>query len=169
MRITKSIVLLLACAFFSFPVLAQKYAVPENYGFNKQADYKKYAPDVVKCAAWLEKNTMEDENPKYNETVNFISEWATGCDLVDFNRSVRIESAFSECSKLGIYVTAGWAKNAIESDYKATKLDNYVAGIQFALQAYKKNKNLHCGESIRELIKMDNRGKLRQWVDEQMQ
>jgi hypothetical protein len=168
---TKSFFLILILSVFVGHIAfgqKQKFTVPENYSFEKNEDYKKYANDIVKCVDWLEKTGIKEDDRNYNEAVNFMGEWVSGCPYTNFSKNMRIDAVFNDCPQLRIFFMGGWAKNAIENRYRAGKVENYLAGLRSAIKVYKANKSLNRSDSIDELIKLDSTGKLKEWVTDRL-
>jgi hypothetical protein len=165
----------LFCCLFSLlhmsPATAQKnqkYVVPTDYSFESAADYKKFAPEMLKCIDWLQRTKIKDDDEEYGRALNLLGEWTSGCPFIDFTKNMRIDAVFNDDPQLRIYFLAGWAKNEIENNYKVNKIDNYLAGLRCALKAYKFNDNLPRSQSIDEIAHEDKKGNLKAWVEERL-
>lgn len=168
MKTSRFFLLFILSLFFVKTIFAQKFKVPDNYAFEKKEDYKKYSGDVVKCADWLEKAKFNDGDEEFNRAVNFLGEWVSGCPYANFDKNVRIDAVFADCPKLRVYYMGGWARNAIENNYKTGKAENYLAGLRTALKVYKLNRSLSRSKSIDDLEKVDRSGNLKEWVTDRL-
>ena len=148
--------------------IAQWFRVPKDYTLERKEDYKKYDKDIIKCANWLEKTKYNEDDKNFTASINFMAEWVTGCTYINFIRNVRIDAVINECPKIRIYYMAGWARNALEAEGKTDKVSNCLAGLRCALAAYQTNKSFDRSKSIDDLIKIDNRGGLKDWVADRL-
>jgi hypothetical protein len=63
---------------------------------------------------------------------------------------------------------AGWTRNAIESNYKSTSRENYLAGVRCALKAYKAYPSIARTKSMDELVAVEKSGKLKDWINDRL-
>ena len=147
---------------------AQKSVAPEHYTLESDNDYRRHANDVLKCIEWLEATKVTDDDPRYSEVVNFLGEWVSGCPFMNYTTNVRIDAAFNNSPDLRVFNKAGWAKNAIENNYKSSALENYMAGVRCALKAYKNKATINRSKSMDNLVEVDKSGKLKDWVADKL-
>ncbi len=162
-----TLILLLSVALY-LPAQAQKTVVPEHYSFDDNDGYRKYANDILKCVGWLETTKLADDDSRYVEAVNFLGEWVSGCPYINYTTNVRIDAVFNGTPELRIYNKAGWARNAIENNYKSSQLENYLAGVRCALKVYKANASINRSKSMDALIDTERAGKLKEWVADRL-
>lgn len=148
---------------------SQKFQVPADYKLETVEDFRRYDKDIIKCADWLEKAKISDDNKNLQSAINFIAEWVSGCPYVEFSQNVRVDILFNDNPKLRVYYMGGWARNVVQKQGKTSKVENCVAGLRSAIKVYKANKSLERNSSFDEIIKIDNEGKLFEWVADRIE
>jgi hypothetical protein len=145
-----------------------KSPVPERYTLEDNDEYRKYANDVLKCIDWIEKAKPTDDDASYSEVVNFLGEWVSGCPFFNYTTNVRIDAVYNGAPELRVFNKAGWTRSAIESNYKSSNRENYLAGVRCAIKAYKTYPSIARTKTMDELISVEKSGKLKDWIDDRL-
>jgi len=148
---------------------AQSFRVPEHYSFNTREDYHKYDKDIIHAINWIEKTTPGEEADRMKVASRFLLEWLSGCPYVRFTQNVRIDAFLGDSPQYRIYYEGGWVKYALEDKTEhPDKMMCTLAGIRAVLKVYKHDGNKKRDPNIDELAKLDQQGKLKDWVQERM-
>jgi hypothetical protein len=146
---------------------AQKFKMPEDYAFNTKEDYKKYEKTIIACTSWLENNQETEFNKeKRAKAINFLAEYTSGAPNIKFEKNVRVNGLFAENPTLSVYFMAGWVRNTLTSDGKPDRISNCVAGLKSVLNVYSTFIGFKKSQQLDELVKIEQSGKLRNWVED---
>ncbi len=166
MKLTKVFVAVLLLLAGHFSVSAQGFRVPEDYSFSDKESYHKYDKTVIKFANWLEKVAPGDEEGNVKKGTRFLLEWMSGSTYVHFKQNVRIDNFMGDSPQYRIYYMAGWVRYALKNGENADRIDCTFAGIKMMLKVYKENRSDKKDANLDELVKQDEKGRLRKWIEE---
>ena len=151
-----------------FTARAQSFSVPENYSFNTKDDYHKYDRDIIKAINWIEKTAPGKEPDRMKIASRFLLEWLSGCPYVHFAQNVRIDAFIGDSPQYRVYYMGGWTKYALKDKTEhPDKMECTMAGIKAVLKAYRSTSGKR-DPNIEEISKLDEQGKLKDWVAERM-
>ncbi len=145
---------------------AQGFRVPANYAFDSKDSYHKYDKDIIRFANWLEKVAPGDEEGNVKRGGRFFGEWLSGCSYVQFRSNVRIDGMMSESRQYMLYYEAGWVRYALKNQPKPDKQQCAYAGLKMVLKVYAENRGQKKDANLDELLKLEDDGKLKSWVDD---
>jgi hypothetical protein len=162
--VRKSFIVVLTLICFASISFAQHYEPPANVKYNKPEDYKKYEKDVLRCIEFLETSPLTDSLDRTRAN-GFLMNWLTGCPYI----TVSIEAYLLQLVTinkdfLGIFM-AGWTKYAIQNPKERDEIKGHLAGLHAIIKYYKENKSAKKDKLVDRIVKADDEGKLREWVD----
>ncbi|PHR46231.1 MAG: hypothetical protein COA32_11805 [Fluviicola sp.] len=150
--------------FISASLLAQEVEIPNDIKLEKAEDYKKSEKLVLSSTQWL-LNTPVSESPEKRKEINaFLMKWLNGSPTV----SIELVSGIVplDCGDCLISFMSGWAKYSLENDYSKNKVECAMAGVENAIEFYKKNKSeLGKNSDMEKLIKQKKKGKLKEYIE----
>lgn len=147
----------------------QSFRVPEHYSFNTPEDYHKYDKDIIRTINWIEKTFPGEEPEKMKHASRFLLEWLSGCPYVRFTQNVRIDVFMEDSPEYRVYYMGGWTKYALKDNSgHPDKRMCAMAGIKSVLKVYRAAGNRKKDSNIEEVSKIEQQGKLKEWVDERM-
>ena len=98
----------------------------------------------------------------------FLLEWQSGCPYVHFSQNVRIDVFLGDSPQYRVYYMGGWVKYALQDKTEhADKTECTIAGIKAVIKAYRAS-GKRKDPNLDELSKLEQQGKLRDWVQERM-
>lgn len=152
------------CLLFSQTTWAQKFSVPAVPDEIEKSEYVNYEKDFIRCMDWLESHSP---SANQREDVNFfVLWWLSGTP--DVHIEVNADVANFDNGELLLLYIGGWAKHSINHP-DASDVDGSMAGIETVINYYLKYKDsLGKNKSVEDLIKMKNKGTLRQYVERSM-
>ena len=149
------------CLLLSQMVWAQKFSVPEIPGDIAKSEYVNYEKDFIRCMDWLESHAPSASQRK--DVNSFVVWWLSGTPDVHIEISSDVVN-FQNGDLLILYI-GGWAKYCINHP-DATDVDGSMAGIETVIDYYLKYKDsIGKNKGVEDLIKMKNKGTLRQHVE----
>jgi hypothetical protein len=154
--------------FGSTTLHAQDYTPPKDVKFEKQDDYAKYEPEIIKCIVYLDTTSLNDPDKRV-EANRFFMIWLTGAP----NVTVDILPYLMDLTKVNkdflMTFMGGWTKYSLESkDYK-NKVNGHLAGLRAIIRVYKDNKGVKSDDAVDELVSLEKDGKLEKWLQEKME
>ena len=153
---------------FALGASAQGFRVPEHYSFDSKESYHKYDRDIVKFVNWLEKVAPGDEEGNVKKGSRFLLEWLSGCNYVHFKPNVRIDNFLGDSPEYRIYYMGGWARYALKNGENPDRVNCAFAGLKTVLKVYKENRTTKKDPNLDELVKADEQGRLKKWIEERM-
>lgn len=161
----KKLVLFLTTLLFTLNLFSQTFEVPKNYKFSTKDSYAKYETEVVNCIDWLIETDLNLESVKYKKATQFLILWLEGSPSVTLELNPEIIPFIKTSPDLFTIFMGGWAKYSLESKDNDNVLEGNLAGLNAAIEVYKKNrKSLPKDQYIEEYIKLKSKGKLRSFV-----
>ena len=159
----KKLFVIALCMLLSQMTWAQKFSVPEIPGEIEKSEYVNYEKDFIRCMDWLESHAPSASQRK--EVNSFVLWWLSGTPDVHIEMSTDVVN-FQNGDLIILYI-GGWAKYSINNP-DATYADGSMAGIETVINYYLKHKDsIGKDKGVEELIKLKNKGTLRQHVESQ--
>jgi uncharacterized membrane protein len=85
---------------------------------------------------------------------------------------VKINRAVTDLSRENtnflLIFMGGWIRYALENPDDQVEVNGYFAGIESILKVYRKGNRVKEDNAVLELIKIQETGKLREWVEKQL-
>lgn len=150
-------------------VNAQNFRVPEKYSFDSPESYHKYDKDIIKCVNWLEHTPPGDDDDRVKRAGRFMLEWLSGAPYMRFTTNTRIDVFLDDAPQYKIYYMGGWARYALNTqEAKPDKRACTYEGLKMVIKVYKAANPSKKDANIEELIKLDDKGQLKKWVDDRV-
>jgi hypothetical protein len=150
------------------PTFSQEFSVPRRYSFKTPEDYRKYEPDILKCIEYLENAPVNDLSDNRKRINSFFLEWLTGVPYVSIRINSSVTNLSNENPNLLIIFMGGWTKHSLAYPEDKSIENAYLAGIECVLDVYRKGNSIQEDNDILNLIKIQEAGKLRDWVIQQL-
>jgi len=155
--------MLICLLFVSTSLFAQDVEISSDLKLETPEDFKKTEQLVLNSTEWLLKTPIS-ENPDKRKEINFfLLNWMTGSPSV----SIELVSGIVplDCADCLMLFMSGWTKYSLENDYSKDKVECAVAGIENAIEFYKRNKSeLGKNSDMEKLIKQQKNGKLKTFI-----
>jgi hypothetical protein len=157
--------LLMICTF------GQEIKIPVNYQLKKIEDYEPYKDSVVTVAKWMI-NTPLATNREVRDAANkFVFRWVSGAPYThieirpEFTNDVLNDKSFIYGMDLLMNYIAGMTLTRIDNG-KADELVTQESGIKAMLKGYESIKNESKNKFLEKLLKLEQKGKLSEWINE---
>jgi len=131
-------------------------------------DYKKYEPEVVEAAKWLEQTDLDKETDKRRQINTFVLQWLSGTPDVVIAIGEDLQKLLDDNAPLLTIYLASYARHIIENKGSFTKFTATKAGLTAVLNVYKKGIGIHKTRGLTQLAKMSESG-LDNYITENMQ
>ena len=152
------------CLLFSQTMWAQKFSVPAIPDEIEDSEYVNYQKDFIRCVDWLESHSPSANQRKDVNAV--VLWWLSGTPDVHIEMNADVAN-FNNADLILLYL-GGWAKHSINNP-DASALDGNMTGFETVINYYLKYKDsLGKNKCVEDLIKMKNKGTLRQYVENSM-
>lgn len=158
-------------AFITFCLLlmqgmsAQKFVVPAIPGDIEKSEYAQYTQDAMKCIDWLKTHSPSDSKRK--DVASFALWWLTGTP--DVQMVLNTDVVKFEDGNLLLMFLGGWAQYAIQKE-DDNQVEGCYAGIEAALNYYEQyKKSLPKDKGAEQLLKMKNKGTLKDFIAKGLQ
>ncbi|MBP5400794.1 MAG: hypothetical protein J6Y35_04110 [Bacteroidales bacterium] len=152
------------CLLFAQAAWAQKFSVPAIPNEIEKSEYVKYEKDFIRCMDWLESHSPSAAQRK--DVNSFVLWWLSGTPDVHIEVNTDVAN-FNNGDLLLLYI-GGWAKHSINNP-DASDVDGSMAGYETVIDYYLKYKDsLGKIKGVEDMIKMKNKGTLRQHVESSM-
>ncbi len=165
-----TVVTLLLAILMAAPTLltAQSSPVPSGYKLKKDADYKKYEQDVLKCIEWYDNTPVKKYPAIRKEVENFLVTWHQGTPYVSITLGdMAIKAAEGNPSMLMTYMN-GWSQYVIKGGDDSDKAAALLAAINHVLDTYQnKDSGLEKNKYLDKLLKSREKGQLKDLVDKE--
>lgn len=163
--VTLLMAILLAAPSF---VSAQTNPVPSGYKLKKEADYKKYEQDVLKCIEWYD-NTPINKYPAIRKEVEvFLVTWHQGTPYVSIVLGEMLIKGAEENPSLLVTYMNGWSKYVINGGDESDKAAALLAAMNHVLDTYQKEGNgFEKSKYLDKLVKARDKGQLKDLVDKE--
>ena len=154
---------------FMTPASGQGFRVPSHYSFDSKESYHDYDKDVIKYANWLEKIAPGDDDGNVKRAGRFFGEWLSGASYVQVQQNVRISGLFGDSPEYIKYYQAGYVRFALKNKDNASKASCTYAGLKMVLKVYAENRGRKKDANLDDMLKLEDDGKLKNWVDQRME
>lgn len=146
---------------FSLSMLGQDYNVPKNVKLEAKEDYAAYEPQVKETIDWLLNTPLGKDANKRTEANAFLMMWLIGTPNVSMNINADLLTFIKKNPELLMAFTAGSTKYALDNDYSKDMVQAHIAGIESAVNFYRKNRGyLKKDGDIEKYEKLMEKGKL---------
>lgn len=155
--------MLICLLFLSTSLLAQEVEIPKDVKLENTEDYKKTEQLVLNSTEWLLNTPISKNKSKREEIKSFLIKWITGSPTV----SIELVSGIVplDCSDCLISFMSGWTKYSLENEYSKNKIECAVAGAEYAIELYLKNKSeIGKNSDMEKLINKQKKGKLKKYI-----
>ncbi|WP_281763452.1 hypothetical protein [Neptunitalea lumnitzerae] len=150
-------------------VYGQEIEVPVNPVFESEADYKAYETKVLEAIDWAAYTPVNTETDKRKKVNAFLLEWMSGTPYIDIVVSDGLVP-YMEHPECFMVFMSGWTKYSLTHNYTNNELDCALAGTEHVIIFYEKNKSaLGKIGSIEKLIKLQKKGKLKNYIEKQLE
>lgn len=144
--------------------LFSKHSNNENIQLKTKEDFVKYEAKVIEDIDWLMNTPLEQDSEIRKEKNAFIIKWMSGSPTVSIEIVPGIVPL--ECAECLMSFMSGWTKYSLKNDYSKNKVACALAGAEYAIQFYKKNKSeIGKNADMDKLIKRKNKGKLKKYIE----
>lgn len=162
----KTFILALLTSIFTLGLFAQEFEVPKNYILDKAEDYAPYEKDVVDCFNWLIETPLNEQEAKRKEANAFLLTWLSGSPEIEIELKQEIVTFMRTSPDLLMIFLGGWGIHSLETRDFNDKVGGNLAGIEAAIEFYKKNKNfLSKDKYMEKYIKLQKNGKLKEYIE----
>ncbi|RYU90104.1 hypothetical protein EWM62_11215 [Mucilaginibacter terrigena] len=161
----KNLFMIVIVAFtFTVKASAQTYEVPKDYHFNKQEDYVKYEPDIIKTADWMMKTAWGTEPLKTEAATQFLLIWAQGTPDVVIELKQAIMDLSDANPQLGFIYMSQFSKYAIQhkADFDKTKAN--MAALRAVITKYNIEPTHKRDNDVERLMDLDKNNRLETWI-----
>lgn len=150
-------------------VYGQDIKIPINYQFKKIEDYEPYKDSVKIAANWMINNSLNQNRETRDLANKFVFRWVSGAPYThieirpEFTSDVMADKSNIYSMDLLMNYIAGMTLMKIEN--KDTEdLIAQEAGVRAMLLGYKSIKEKTEIKFLDKLLKLDNKGKLSEWI-----
>ena len=157
----KKLFVIALCLLFSQVAWAQKFSVPNIPEKIEKSEYVNYEKDFLRCMDWLESHSPSATQRK--DVNSFVLWWLS--DTPDVHIEVSTDVANFQNGDLLLLYIGGWAKHSINNP-DASDVDGSMAGFETVINYYQKYKDsIGKNKGVEDIIKMKNKGALRQHIE----
>ncbi len=145
---------------------AQEFELPDQYKFEKAADYATYESHVIQAIDWINETPLNQEENKRKETNAFLLKWISGSPTVHLEIKQEIVTFIDSPDLLMIFMS-GWTKYALQSKDFNNKVEGSLAGVEAVIAFYEKNRqSMKKDKAVEKYVKLKANGKLRAYIVE---
>lgn len=139
----------------------------KDFSLDTEADYLRYEDDVVNGFIYLVESPV-DEKPEQRKALSkFLVEWVLGSPTVSIEISEKVAPYLEKNPEYLIHFLGGTAVYQIKTRDLTDRYKSYVAGTEFVIFFYNKNKKtLGKNKEIEKLIKLQKKDKLTAFIKE---
>ena len=147
---------------------SQGFEVPEHYEFKVAADYAKYEKQIIAAANWLKETAFDDQVELRKKVSAFVVTWINGSPTVNVELNEYIMDFDKKNQGMFILFMAGSAKYVLENNYSKDMRAKHRAALRDMISVYKAGKGIRKDKKMDKLIKMDEEGKIDEWLEENL-
>ncbi|MCW3789660.1 hypothetical protein [Plebeiibacterium sediminum] len=150
-------------------VKSQDFEIPKDYILVAKEDYAKYEKDIIACANWMENSPLDKYEAKRIDVNTFFMKWLTGSPSVSISLNTDLIVKYTEKNPdlLMIFI-AGWTRFSLENNYSKDQQKGYFEGYKSIINVYKKGLGIKRDKNIEQLIKIYDKGELKNWIKENL-
>ncbi|MDR0321376.1 MAG: hypothetical protein LBI28_07715 [Treponema sp.] len=142
----------------------RRFEVPRNYSFVTEADFRRYEADILECIDYLESAPVDDLSNDRRRINTFFLEWLTNVPYVHIIIDGSVIELCDKNANFLITFMGGWTKHVLLHPDDQSEINGYFAGIESILAIYRKGNGVKSDEKIMGLIRIQDEGKLMDWV-----
>lgn len=164
----KKLLLLLLFTTVSFAAIQaqNEFEVPKNLQFKTEEDYKRYEPDIVAAAGWLEDHDLNTDKNKRKQIDAFVLLWVSGAPNVSVTLTLELSNLFKKNDALMFVYLAAYSRHCIQSD-STTEKESIAAGLKSVFKVYQKGKGIKKNKELAKLVKMSD-AELTAYIEEKL-
>ena len=152
----------------SYSLSAQEFEVPTNATFNTPQDFKNFELGIVQAYNWLLNTPVNQEPQKRKEVNAFLMRWLEGSPSVTVEINPEIIT-FLDCPDCLMIFMGGWTIHTLNNNYDKDPVKGATAGIRGVMDFYQKNREmLGKNKAIEKYLKLEEKGKLEQFVADKL-
>ena len=153
--------LFVALSLYAF---SQEFELP-NYKIENAEDCDKYNDVFLNATNWLMHNSPKDEEYKRLKIYQFLFDWMDKTEAVTIILDDKIVNFGKPNIEVYMIFLCGYSKYALDNNDNINKVAKNIAGVELAIDYYKKYKNvLEKDKNIENYIKMQNDGTLKEFI-----
>ncbi len=133
----------------------------------KAEDYKATEPQVIATINWLEATPVTEQTDKRKQQSSLLVQWLMGSPSVTIELNAYIMDYCEKNTELLTAFMGGWTKYVLENNYSKDVFQGNLAGLKSLIKVYKAG-GLKKDKKVQSLIKMEDEGKLEDWLKEQL-
>jgi hypothetical protein len=139
------------------------YEYPQNIRLQSAEDYAKAEPEVLRCIAYLDTVSLDEENARSGAN-RFLITWLSGSPTVNVEINPYLMKLVDRNKELLSIFMGGWTKYSIQNPIDKNKIKGHLAGLSAIIQAYKLGKGVKKDTSLEEIVSADQNGNLSSWL-----
>lgn len=137
---------------------------PKNPVLKTADDYAGYEQDMINAAKWLEETDLDKEQTKRKDASRFVLAWISGSPSVTVSLyTVIIDLTKDNPDLLDLYF-ASYAAYALQHKDDKESLGANRAALQSMIKVYQKGLSIKKSKAMLKLIKMNNEGKIDEYI-----
>lgn len=167
---TRTLFLVLPLLAASLSLKAQQtkdFQVPQNVKMEQASDYAKYEKDVLGAAEWLLKTPPGAEDAKRKAVSSFFFQWVSGAPNVAVEIKEYLTPVVTTSPNMMMIFMAGYVQHVLKTK-KQDALSGNIAAVNSVLDYYQGNKGVEKTETLDQLLKLRQEGKLDAYIKEQL-
>ena len=147
---------------------SQSVEIPKSYTLKTKEDYVPYEKTVIEIAKWLVKIPLDEQLAKRVEASKFIMDWVNGSPTVNVELNEAIMDFNKKNDGMLIIYMASSAKYVLENNYSKDMRAKHRAALRDMIAVYKNSTGIKKDKKMEKLIKMEEAGKLDEWLNENL-
>ncbi|RFZ95227.1 hypothetical protein D0C36_06790 [Mucilaginibacter conchicola] len=156
--------IIFAAICFTLKASAQSFDVPKGYHFDKQTDYHKYEPDIIKAADWLQKTHWGTEPQKTDAVTQFVLKWAQGVPYIVIELKQAVMDVSDANPQLGFIYMAQYCKYAIQHPKNFDTNRASIDALRAVIAKYQAEPTHKHDTQVERLVDIDKANELETWV-----
>jgi len=146
-------------------IKAQEFEIPKNYEMQEAGDYEKYHEDIIACSDWLQSVGPNEEGMKRAAASKFLITWVTGTPSITMElHGETLEYVEKNPDLMTIFMGA-WSAHFLRTG-DTSQVGGSLAGLNAVIDYYVKFKDdLNRDRSLKKLLKLREKGELREYVE----
>ncbi len=137
-------------------------SVPET-----KAEFAATEKNFIASVDWLENTPLNENEAKRKEQNTYILAWLINSPTVTLEIQTEVIKFSEKNSDLLLIHMGGWGKYALQNNYSKDNIQGNLAGLRSCIKVYNANK-LNKDKFMLKLIWLDEKGKLEQWIKDQL-
>ncbi|MCS3802169.1 hypothetical protein [Niastella sp. OAS944] len=130
--------------------------------------YLKSEPNVLATINWLENTPLNQDAEKHKQQFSLLTGWVMNSPTVDLTLDENVVTFTKENKELLSFFMAGYTKYALENNHSKDEVKGSIAGVRSVIKVYKKGNGIKKDESVEKLVKLEAKGELEKWVQDQL-